>query len=57
MLPQPVVFEGVATCDDRPPPPLGADTCDLLQECGYSAGDIDALMSDGVARGAPSPPS
>lgn len=39
----------------RPPilrsaPRLGADTSDLLTDLGYSQGDIDALIHDGVTR-------
>jgi crotonobetainyl-CoA:carnitine CoA-transferase CaiB-like acyl-CoA transferase len=54
MLPQPVVFDGVASGDDRPPPQLGADTRAVLRECGYSTSDIDELLNQEVARCAPS---
>ena len=51
MLPQPVVFGGVAPEADLPPPPLGADTRTVLSECGYSAAEIDDMLSQGIARG------
>jgi crotonobetainyl-CoA:carnitine CoA-transferase CaiB-like acyl-CoA transferase len=54
MLPQPVVFEGIAPTEDHPPPQLGADTRTVLNECGYSAAEIDELVAQGVARSAQS---
>jgi crotonobetainyl-CoA:carnitine CoA-transferase CaiB-like acyl-CoA transferase len=33
-------------------PPLGADTRAVLAECGYSASEIDGLLSSGVAQAA-----
>lgn len=55
MLPQPVVFEGVAPTEDFPPPALGADTRAVLDECGYSAAEIDDMMALGIARGPAQP--
>ena len=51
MLPQPVVFEGIAPKEDSPPPALGADTRAVLREFGYSSMEIDELMDLGIARG------
>jgi crotonobetainyl-CoA:carnitine CoA-transferase CaiB-like acyl-CoA transferase len=51
MLPQPVVFGGVEPEADFPPPTLGADTRTVLGECGYSAAEIDDMLSQGIARG------
>ena len=51
MLPQPVVFGGVAPEADIPPPALGADTWNVLRECGYSAAEIDDMLTQGIARG------
>ena len=55
MLPQPVVFGGVAPEADMPPPALGADTRTVLGECGYSAQEIEDMLSNGIAR-APAQP-
>jgi crotonobetainyl-CoA:carnitine CoA-transferase CaiB-like acyl-CoA transferase len=51
MLPQPVVFGGVAPEADIPPPALGEDTRAVLSECGYSSLEIDDLLASGIARG------
>ncbi|MBL8267142.1 CoA transferase, partial [Steroidobacter sp.] len=51
MLPQPVVFDGIAPKSDSPAPGLGADTRIVLKECGYSAAEIDELLAQGIARG------
>lgn len=51
MLPQPVVFGGVASQADIPPPALGEDTRVVLSECGYSQVEIDELLAKGIARG------
>lgn len=51
MLPQPVVFGGVAPQADIPPPPLGEDTRVVLRECGYSEAEITDLLTRGIARG------
>ncbi|MBM0104277.1 CoA transferase [Steroidobacter sp. S1-65] len=51
MLPQPVVFGGVTAEADIPPPTLGADTWDVLSECGYSTAEIDDMLTQGIARG------
>lgn len=53
MLPQPVNFGGIAAREDRPPPPLGADTRAVLGSCGYSAHEIDQMIGTGVAYAAP----
>jgi crotonobetainyl-CoA:carnitine CoA-transferase CaiB-like acyl-CoA transferase len=50
MLPQPVIFDGIPPHDDSPPPPLGANTRTILQECGYSAAEIEQLLAEGVAH-------
>lgn len=55
MLPQPVLFDGIAPRDDTPPPPLGADTCKVLRDCGYSDGEIEDLMARKVARSTSAP--
>ncbi len=55
MLPQPVVFEGVAPRQDSPAPALGADSRAVLGECGYSSAEIDDLMAQGAAREPTSP--
>lgn len=52
MLPQPVVFDGIAPKQDSPPPRLGADTLDVLRDCGYSASEIEDLMARDVVHGA-----
>jgi len=52
MLPQPVLFDGIAPKDDTPPPPLGADTLDVLRGCGYSGQEIEDLMARHVVHGA-----
>lgn len=51
MLPQPVVFGGVAPLADIPPPALGEDTRTVLRECGYSDTEIADLLAQGIARG------
>lgn len=51
MLPQPVVFDGIAPQSDYPAPGLGADTRSVLSECGYSVTEIDELLAQGIARG------
>jgi crotonobetainyl-CoA:carnitine CoA-transferase CaiB-like acyl-CoA transferase len=50
MLPQPVVFDGLARCDDRPPPALGADTRVVLRDAGYTDEQVDAILQGGVVR-------
>ncbi len=55
MLPQPVVFGGVAPEADMPPPSLGADTRTVLGECGYSAQEIEDMLSNGIARASARP--
>lgn len=50
MLPQPVVFEGIAPREDHPPRALGADTRDVLAECGFSPAEIEQMLAEGVAR-------
>ena len=49
-LRQPIHFSGIATCWDRPPPPLGADSRAVLGQCGLEAAEIDALIADGVVK-------
>lgn len=52
MVPQPVVFDGIPPQEDSPPAQLGADTRTILQECGYTAAEIEELLAQGVARAA-----
>jgi crotonobetainyl-CoA:carnitine CoA-transferase CaiB-like acyl-CoA transferase len=52
MLPQPVVFDGIPPQDDSPPAQLGADTRTILQECGYTAAQIEELLTQDVALAA-----
>ncbi len=51
MLPQPVVFDGLERCADRPPPRLGADTYTVLEECGYTRTDIEAMFDRKIVAG------
>lgn len=53
MLPQPVVFEGIAPGEDYPPPALGEHTRGVLADCGYSSDEIDRMMAQGIVRGSP----
>jgi crotonobetainyl-CoA:carnitine CoA-transferase CaiB-like acyl-CoA transferase len=50
MLPQPVVFGGIESEADDPPPGLGADTRSVLADCGYSQAEIGEMLAAGVAR-------
>ncbi len=50
-LPQPVRFEGLETAPDIAPRPLGADSREILAECGYDADAVDRLIASGVAAG------
>lgn len=47
-LPQPVLFDGVALQPDMPPRPLGADSRQLLHDCGLEEEQIDKLIAAGV---------
>ena len=47
-LANPISFRGIETVEDQPPHRLGADTRDVLKECGYSDGEIDALLQKGA---------
>ncbi|MBS0388153.1 MAG: CoA transferase, partial [Proteobacteria bacterium] len=49
-LPQPIEFGGIPSLPDEPPPQLGADTRSVLEDCGYSAAEIEALLGCGAAR-------
>ena len=49
MIPQPVRFGGLERRADRPPPALGADTRDVLAECGFANDAIERFVSRGVA--------
>ncbi|MBS0421741.1 MAG: CoA transferase [Proteobacteria bacterium] len=43
-LAHPVTFRGIAAVEDQPPHGLGANTRAVLQECGYSDTEIDAML-------------
>jgi crotonobetainyl-CoA:carnitine CoA-transferase CaiB-like acyl-CoA transferase len=48
---RPTILEDGAPGEPGPPArPLGADTREVLQEAGYSAAEIDALITTGAAR-------
>ncbi len=47
-LPQPVVFDGLETKDDKPAPALGANTREVLLACGYSDADVDSMIKNRV---------
>ncbi|HEX7012244.1 MAG TPA: CoA transferase [Steroidobacteraceae bacterium] len=49
-LPQPVIFEGIEQRPDRAAPGLGADTRDVLRQCGYDETEIEALFAEEVVR-------
>ena len=49
MIPQPVQFHGIESHADTPPPAHGADTRDLLRECGYDDAEAERLIALGVA--------
>ena len=49
-LPQPVVFDGIAPSPDTPPRPLGADSRQVLRECGLDDEQIERLVEAGVVR-------
>jgi crotonobetainyl-CoA:carnitine CoA-transferase CaiB-like acyl-CoA transferase len=44
----PFALEGTPTVVDRPPPRLAAHTDEILEELGFSAGDVAALRADGA---------
>jgi crotonobetainyl-CoA:carnitine CoA-transferase CaiB-like acyl-CoA transferase len=47
-LPQPVIFEGVARSPDRAAAALGADTREVLRDCGFEAFEIERMIDRGV---------
>jgi crotonobetainyl-CoA:carnitine CoA-transferase CaiB-like acyl-CoA transferase len=47
-LGSPVHFSATPTRIDRPAPLLGEHTREVLEEHGYSAAEIDALIAEGV---------
>lgn len=49
-LPQPVRFEGLETAPDIAPRPLGADSREILAECGFRVDEIDQLIANGVLQ-------
>jgi crotonobetainyl-CoA:carnitine CoA-transferase CaiB-like acyl-CoA transferase len=49
-LPQPVVFDGIAPSPDTPPHPLGADSRQVLRDCGLDDEQIERLVEAGVVR-------
>lgn len=50
MLPQPVVFDGIAPSPDTPPRPLGADSRQVLRDYGIDDEQIERLVEAGVVR-------
>lgn len=49
-LPQPVIFQGIEKGPDAPPGAIGADTREILKQCGHDDAAIDALIAAGVVR-------
>ena len=49
-LPQPVLFDGIAAEADIAPGALGADSREILRDCGYDDATIDGLLAAGVVR-------
>jgi crotonobetainyl-CoA:carnitine CoA-transferase CaiB-like acyl-CoA transferase len=49
-LPQPVLFPGTAADGDTPPHALGADSREILRDCGHDEAEIDALIAGGAVR-------
>jgi len=49
MLPQPVVFDDLPLDSDTPPPALGADTREILADCGFAETEIQAMLESGIA--------
>ncbi len=47
-LPQPVIFEGVERRPDRAAPSLGADTREVLTDCGFEPAEIEQMLRSGV---------
>jgi len=47
-LAHPVTFRGIEALPDQPPHSLGADTREVLQECGYAEAEIEALLQNGA---------
>ncbi|QDX27523.1 CoA transferase [Sphingomonas suaedae] len=52
MLPQPVVFEGVEASLDTAPRALGADSRQILRDCGLDERQIERLIAAGVVGAA-----
>ena len=44
----PVTFRGIEALPDQPPHSLGADTREVLQECGYAEAEIQVLLQKGA---------
>lgn len=49
-LPQPVLFDGLAPRADRPPHALGADSRQVLRDCGLADDAIERLIRQGVVQ-------
>jgi crotonobetainyl-CoA:carnitine CoA-transferase CaiB-like acyl-CoA transferase len=49
-LPQPVRFDGIASEDDTPPRPLGADTQGILRDFGIEQSEIESLVAAQVVH-------
>ena len=50
-LANPLTLHGTPVEMRRPPPVLGQHSEEVLHEYGFSAGEIDALMSKGIVKG------
>ena len=49
-LRQSVNFATLEAAKDRPPPPLGADTSEVLRGAGFTDAEIEELDQNGVTR-------
>ena len=47
---QPLSVDGERVRQRTPPPPVGADTAEILRDLGYTDGEIAALGAEGVVR-------
>lgn len=51
-LAQPIRFAGIEPCADTPAPALGADSLEVLRECGLEEAQIQELIRAGVIKAA-----